>query len=151
MLPLAVRRIIDNFNAAALIDIYFGAAIGIAALLAIFTAIRFYLVTRLGERIIADVRNAVYARIIGMSPAFFERVMTGEVLSRLTTDTTLILSVISSSVSYSLRNLLTMVGGLIFMAFTSLKLTGLVLLVVPLVIVPKREPLAVFQPDRTRL
>lgn len=136
-LPLAVRRIIDNFNAVdALIDLYFGVAVIIAALLAVFSAMRFYLVTRLGERVVSDVRMSVYDRVIGMSPAFYERIMTGEVLSRLTTDTTLILSVISSSVSFSLRNLLTLVGGLIFMAFTSLKLTGLVLLVVPLVVVP---------------
>ena len=136
-LPLAVRRIIDNFNAEdALIDLYFAGAIGIAGLLALFSAIRFFLVTRLGERVVADVRRAVYDRVIGMSPAFYERIMTGEVLSRLTTDTTLILSVISSSVSFALRHTLTMIGGLIFMAVTSAKLTGLVLLIVPLVVVP---------------
>jgi len=117
-------------------DAYFGAAIGIAALLAIFTGLRFYLVTRLGERVVADIRSAVYARVIGMSPAFFERVLTGEVLSRLTTDTTLIQSVIGSSVSVALRNVLMLIGGLIFMLFTSAKLTALVLLIVPAVIVP---------------
>jgi ATP-binding cassette subfamily B protein len=137
-LPLAVRRIIDNFSVddTSIIDLYFGAAIAIAALLAIFTGLRFYLVTRLGERVVADVRRAIYDRVIGMSPAFYEKIMTGEVLSRLTTDTTLILSVISSSVSFALRNTLTMFGGLIFMLLTSAKLTGLVLLIVPLVIVP---------------
>ena len=117
-------------------DAYFGAAVGVAALLAIFTGLRFYLVTRLGERVVADVRRAVYDRVIGMSPAFYERIMTGEVLSRLTTDTTLILSVIGSSVSVALRNVLMLTGGLIFMLFTSAKLTGMVLLIVPLVIVP---------------
>ena len=138
VLPLAVRRVVDGFSAedAAQMDAYFGAAVGIAALLAIFTGLRFYLVTRLGERVVADIRAAVYNKVIGMSPAFFERIMTGEVLSRLTTDTTLIQSVIGSSVSVALRNVLMLIGGLIFMMFTSAKLTGLVLLIVPVVIVP---------------
>lgn len=137
-LPIAVRRVVDGFSVeqASQMDAYFGAAIGIAALLAIFTGLRFYLVTRLGERVVADIRSAVYARVIGMSPAFFERVLTGEVLSRLTTDTTLIQSVIGSSVSVALRNVLMLIGGLIFMLFTSAKLTALVLLIVPAVIVP---------------
>ena len=137
-LPLAVRRVVDNFFAEslALVDAYFAAAIGIAALLALGTAARFYLVTRLGERVIADVRRAIYDRVIGMSPGFYERVMTGEVLSRLTTDTTLVLSVIGSSVSVALRNVLTLVGGLVLLFFTSPKLTGLVLIGVPLVVAP---------------
>ncbi len=101
VLPLAVRRVVDNFGAenGAILDQYFGAALLIAALLAVGTGLRYMLVTRLGERVVADIRKAVFDRVIGMSPAFFERLMTGEVLSRITTDTTLILSVISSSVS----------------------------------------------------
>ena len=123
-LPLAVRRVIDNFFAESLelVDAYFLAALGIAALLALGTAGRFYLVTRLGERVIADVRRAIYDRLIGMSPGFTERIMTGEVLSRLTTDTTLVLSVIGSSVSVALRNLLTLIGGLALLFWTSPKL-----------------------------
>ncbi|MFQ5439530.1 MAG: ABC transporter transmembrane domain-containing protein, partial [Paracoccaceae bacterium] len=138
VLPLAVRRVVDGFGggSAELVDLYFAAALGIAALLAIGTGLRYYLVTRLGERVVADIREAVYDRMIGMSPAFFERIMTGEVLSRITTDTTLILSVISSSVSVALRNILIFIGGLAFMLATSLKLAGLVLLLVPMVIVP---------------
>ena len=138
VLPLAVRRVIDSFSSGVngLLDQYFAAAIGVAGLLAIGTGLRYYLVTRLGERVVADIREAVYDRMIGMSPAFFERIMTGEVLSRITTDTTLILSVIGSSVSVALRNLLIFVGGLAFMLGTSLKLAALVLLLVPLVIVP---------------
>ncbi|MWD26399.1 ATP-binding cassette domain-containing protein [Aquicoccus sp. SCR17] len=138
ILPLAVRRVIDNFGAeqGALLDRYFGAALGIALLLALGTAARYALVTRLGERVVADIRKAVFDRVVGMSPAFYERIMTGEVLSRITTDTTLILSVIGSSISVALRNVLLLVGGLILMLFTSAKLTGLVLLIVPLVIVP---------------
>ena len=94
-LPIAVRRVVDNFFAEslALVDAYFLAALGIAALLALGTAARYYLVTTLGERVIADIRRGIYDRVVGLSPGFFERVMTGEVLSRLTTDTTLVLSV----------------------------------------------------------
>lgn len=138
VLPLAVRRVVDNFETGSttLLDGYFGAAIGIAALLALGTAVRYYLVTRLGERVVADIRVAVFDRMIAMSPAFFEKVMTGEVLSRITTDTTLILSVIGSSVSVALRNVLIFLGGLALMLFTSAKLAGLVLLIVPAVIIP---------------
>ncbi len=138
VLPLAVRRVIDGFSSGSgeLLDQYFAAALGVAALLALGTGVRYYLVTRLGERVVADIRKAVYDKMIGMSPAFFERIMTGEVLSRITTDTTLILSVIGSSVSVALRNVLIFIGGLAFMLATSLKLAGLVLLIVPLVIVP---------------
>jgi ATP-binding cassette subfamily B protein len=104
--------------------------------LALGTGLRYALVTRLGERVVADIRRALFDRVIGMSPAFYERIMTGEVLSRITTDTTLILSVIGSSVSIALRNILMFVGGLALMLLTSAKLTGLVLLIVPAVIVP---------------
>lgn len=137
-LPLAVRRVIDGFasGSSELLDQYFAAALGVALLLALGTGLRYYLVTRLGERVVADIRKAVYDKMIGMSPAFFERIMTGEVLSRITTDTTLILSVIGSSVSVALRNVLIFFGGLTFMLATSLKLAALVLLIVPLVIVP---------------
>lgn len=137
-LPLAVRRVVDGFSVenSALLDRYFTAALIVAALLALGTGARFYLVSRLGERVVADIRRALFDRMIGMSPAFFERTMTGEVLSRLTTDTTLILSVIGSSVSVALRNVLTLSGGMILMLLTSAKLTGLVLLIVPAVVVP---------------
>ena len=138
ILPMAVRRVVDNFNTSdgALLDLYFSAALGIAGLLAIGTALRYALVTRLGERVVADIRKAVFGRVIGLSPSFFERVMTGEVLSRITTDTTLILSVLGSSISIALRNVLLFFGGMILMLFTSAKLTGMVLLIVPAVVVP---------------
>ncbi|MFP4451619.1 MAG: ABC transporter transmembrane domain-containing protein, partial [Rhodosalinus sp.] len=138
ILPLAVRRVVDNFNVedGAILDQYFAAALGIAGLFALGSALRYALVTRLGERVVADIRKAVFDRVIGMSPAFYEKLMTGEVLSRITTDTTLIQSVIGSSVSIALRNLLIFVGGLGLMLATSPKLTGLVLLIVPAVVVP---------------
>ena len=138
VLPMAVRRVVDNFGTedGAVLNQYFLAALGIAGLLAIGTGLRYALVTRLGERVVADIRKAVFDRVISMSPAFFENMMTGEVLSRITTDTTLILSVIGSSVSIALRNILIFAGGLGLMLITSAKLTGMVLLLVPLVIVP---------------
>jgi ATP-binding cassette subfamily B protein len=138
VLPLAVRRVVDNFEIGegSLLDKYFAMALMMAGLLAVGTAVRYYLVTRLGERVVADIRKAVFERMINMSPAFFEKIMTGEVLSRITTDTTLILSVIGSSISVALRNVLILFGGMILMFFTSAKLTGLALLIVPAVIVP---------------
>lgn len=136
-LPLAVRRVVDGFDKdPGLLDKYFGAALGIAALLAVGTGVRYYFVTRLGERVVADIRRALFDRVMGMSPAFFERLLTGEVLSRITTDTTLVLSLIGSSVSIALRNLLMLIGGLVLLMFTSVKLTLLVLLIVPAVVVP---------------
>ncbi|MFB2594136.1 ABC transporter transmembrane domain-containing protein [Paracoccus sp. p4-l81] len=137
VLPLAVRRVVDGFNEGSLLlDEYFIAALVIVALLALGTGLRYALVTRLGERVVADIRTAVFSRVMGMSPAFFERILTGEIISRITTDTTLILSVIGSSVSVALRNMLVFVGGLTMLLFTSAKLTGLVLLIVPVVVVP---------------
>lgn len=138
-MPVALRRVIDlGFDAdkAAYIDKYFIALIGVAGALAVATALRFYFVSRLGERVVTDLRRAVYDHAIGMSPRFFETIRTGETLSRITTDTTLIQSLVSSSISIALRNLLLLVGGIVMLFVTSAKLTGLVLLLVPLVIVP---------------
>ena len=138
VLPLVVRQVVDGFEAEELVllDRYFVAALGVSVALALGTGLRYYLVTRLGERVVTDIRKAVFARVIGLSPAFYERIMTGEVLSRITTDTTLILSVIGSSVSVALRNVLILIGGLVLLMVTSAKLTGLVLLIVPAVVVP---------------
>ncbi len=138
ILPMAVRRVVDGFgtNDLSLLDKYFGASLGVAALLAFGTGVRYYFVTRLGERVVADIRKALFDRVMSMSPAYFEKILTGEVLSRITTDTTLILSVIGSSVSVALRNVLMLLGGLVLLALTSAKLTAMVLLVVPAIIVP---------------
>jgi ATP-binding cassette, subfamily B, bacterial len=138
IMPMAVRRVVDGFGAGnfTLLDKYFTAAILIAGLLAVGTAIRYYTVTRLGERVVADIRRALFDRVVGMSPAYFDNILTGEVLSRITTDTTLILSVIGSSVSVALRNMITVAGGLVLLLLTSAKLTGLVLLIVPAIIIP---------------
>ena len=138
VLPLAARLVVDGFTAGdfSQLDTYFLGAFGLAALFAAGTAVRYWLVTRLGERVIADIRKAVFDRMLGISPAYFERLLTGEVLSRITTDTTLLLAVVSSSASWFLRNILVLFGGLALMVWTTPKLTGLVLLIVPLLMLP---------------
>ena len=112
----------------------FAMLIGIGA--AVFGALRFYFISILGQRVIADMRKAVYDKLTRLSPEFFERVHTGEVLSRLTTDTTLIESVIGSSVSFAIRSIATGIGSLIIMFFISWKLTLLVMCIGPIIILP---------------
>jgi ATP-binding cassette subfamily B protein len=118
------------------LDILFLAFLGVIAVLAVATFARYYLVMWLGERVAADIRREVYSRVIGLSPAFFEINRTGEILSRITTDTTLIQSVVGSSASVALRNLLIFIGGSIMLVITSPKLSGMAVLVVPLIIIP---------------
>ncbi|MEM6546491.1 MAG: ABC transporter transmembrane domain-containing protein [Pseudomonadota bacterium] len=136
--PIAIQRIVDAFAKGdfTFIDNYFMAFIGVAAALSISTALRFYLVTWLGERVIADLRKAVFDHVMGMGPGFYERVMTAEVLTRLTTDTSVIQGVVGSTSSIALRNILLLIGGVILLFVTSPKLTAMTLLVVPVVIVP---------------
>lgn len=137
--PAAVKDMIDHgFSKenAGLIDRYFLGLMGVAVVLGLATAARFYCVTWLGERIVADIRKAVYDHVLSLSPAFFEVTRTGEVLSRITTDTTLIQTAVGSSVSIALRNIVMIAGGLIMLIVTSAKLTGIVLVTVPLVVVP---------------
>src|SRR5690242_1247329 len=139
VIPVAVRRMMDHgFDEryAAQIGQYFLALIAVAAVLGLATATRFYFVTWIGERVIADIRKAVFDHVLSLTPAFFEVTRTGEVLSRLTADTTLIQTVIGSSVSVALRNLLMLVGGLALMFATSIKLTLIVLAAVLLILVP---------------
>lgn len=134
----AIRRVIDHGfgSEQVLIDQYFIALLGVVAVLAAATFARYYLVTWLGERIIADLRAAVYNHVIGLSPAFFETMRTGEVLSRLTADTTLIQTVIGSTASVALRNVLMFLGGSVLLVISSPKLTGLVFVILPVVILP---------------
>ena len=110
--------------------------LAVVGVLALSTYSRFYLVSWIGERVVADLRMAVFDRILRLSPAYFEVTKTGEVLSRLTTDTTLLQTVIGSSVSLALRNTLILLGGLVMLLITSSKLAGLMLIVVPVVVVP---------------
>ena len=134
----AIRRVIDHGfrQEQGLIDQYFLALLGVVCILAAATFARYFLVTWLGERIIADIRKAVYSHVIGLSPAFFETTRTGEVLSRLTADTTLIQTVVGSTASIALRNILMFVGGTVLLVISSPKLTGLVFALLPVVILP---------------
>ncbi len=145
-LPIAFRNLIDlGFSTASRghIDAYFLALFGVALVLAFATAARFYSVSWLGERVTADLRAAVYDNVIRMSPEFFEVTKTGEVLSRLTGDTTLVETVVGTSFSMGLRNLFLLIGGLIMLTITSPQLTAyiaglLVAVVAPLVIFGRR-------------
>ncbi|MDF1750314.1 MAG: ABC transporter transmembrane domain-containing protein, partial [Alphaproteobacteria bacterium] len=110
--------------------------LGLAVVMAIGGYFRFYMVSWLGERVVADLRNAVFDRVLRLDPAFFEITKTGEILSRLTTDTALLQSIIGSSASMALRNTLMLIGGIGMMVITNAKLTALVLLVVPIVVIP---------------
>ena len=112
----------------------FGMVIGLG--LALFSALRFYFISVLGQRVITDIRKDVYDKLTRLSPEFFERIHTGEVLSRLTTDTTLIETVIGSSVSFAIRSIAVSIGALIWMFFISWKLTLLVAAIGPIVLVP---------------
>ena len=139
VLPVAVREMIDqgfSRSNAEHIDRYFLLLFGVATVLGLFTAARFYLVSWLGERVVADIRSAVYRHVIHMSPVFFETTRTGEVLSRLTTDTTLIQTVVGTSLSMALRNIVMLAGGIVMMAVTSPRLTGFTLALLLGVILP---------------
>jgi len=134
-----LRTLVDKgFSSgdAGLLDTALLVMLAVILLLAAATYSRFYLVSWIGERVVADLRRAIFAHVIKLSPGFFEVTRTGEVLSRLTTDTTLLQMVIGSSASVALRNFLLFVGASIMLAITSPKLTGLVFLFVPFVVAP---------------
>ncbi len=134
-----MRVLVDRGFAAgdaALLDQALLVLLGVIVLMAASTFGRFYLVSWIGERVVADLRCAVYQHVLSLSPGFFETTRTGEILSRLTTDTTLLQTVVGSTVSIALRNLLLLIGGLAMLLITSAKLAGMVLLGVPLVVGP---------------
>jgi len=138
-LPPAARLLVDQGIAGqsvATIDRYFLGFLGAAALFSGFAALRFYLVTWLGERVAADLREAVYRRVIRMDPAFFEVTRTGEVLSRLTTDTTLVQSIAGVGLSITLRSAVNLAGSLVMLAVTSPRLTGIIVVLVPVIVGP---------------
>lgn len=136
--PLAVRRMIDfGFSGERnLIDSYFGVMIGVAAVLALASSLRFYLVTTLGERIVADLRNDVFSHLTRLSASFFDSAQTGEMMSRLTADTTQIKSAVGSAVSVALRNLVLFVGAATMMIVTSPRLSCFVLGAIPVIVLP---------------
>jgi len=138
-LPQALKNVIDKgFSAAnaAAIDRYFLWLLVAAAVFAAFASLRMYLVNWIGERVVADLRSAVYARVIRMDPAFFEVTKTGEVLSRLTTDTTLIQSLSGIGLSILLRSTVSFLGSLVLLLLTSLKLALIIFALIPTVLAP---------------
>ncbi len=138
-LGLGLRKLVDEGFASgnsALLDQAVLVLVGVILLLAGASYVRFYLVSWVGERVVADIRSAVFDRVIALSPAYYEVTRTSEIMSRLTTDTTLLQMVVGTSVSIALRNTLMLIGGTVLLAVTSAKLTGLAFLVMPLVVVP---------------
>jgi ATP-binding cassette subfamily B protein len=138
-LPVALRQLIDHGLAAkdaSTINRYFIGFLAAAIVYGAFAALRFYLVTWLGERVVADLRTAVYRRVVRMDPVFFETTRTGEVLSRLTADTTLIQAIAGVNLSIVLRSTLSLIGALVMLGLTSAKLMGVILVLIPLVVVP---------------
>src|SRR6266849_3889966 len=139
VVPIAVRRMIDfgfSRDSATMIDSYFTVMIGIVAVLALASAARFFLVTTLGERIVADLREEVFGHLISLSAAYFDEAKTGELISRLTADTTQIKAVVGASVSIALRNVVLFVGAAAMMVVTSPRLSAFVLGAIPIIVLP---------------
>lgn len=137
--PMAVRRMIDfGFDPEnnTLIDQYFGMLVVLVGFLAAASAARFYFVSWLGERVVSDIRRDVFAHVMRLHAAFFDGAKSGEIISRLTADTTQIKSVVGSSISIALRNLFLFIGAVVMMVITSPKLSLLVLAAIPLVVLP---------------
>ena len=137
--PLAVRRMIDlGFSGIepGLIDKYFATLAGIGLILALSSAARFYAVNWLGERVVADIRRDVFAHLTGLSPAFFEVSHSGEMMSRITADTTQVKAVASTAISQALRNILLLIGSAVMMIVTSAKLSLAVLIAIPIIVLP---------------
>ena len=137
VLPVAVKYMIDEgFAAGNSVDRWFGLMFVVAVVLALATAARFYFVSLLGERVIADLRRTLYGHLLSLDQAFFERTRTGELLSRLSADTELLRSVVGSSMSVALRSGITVVGSAVMLAVTSPRLALYALLGIPLVVLP---------------
>jgi ATP-binding cassette, subfamily B, bacterial len=137
--PMAVRRLIDfGFSADGieLINSYFSVMLGVVAVLAVASAARYYLVMTIGERIVADIRRDVFKHLTALSPAFFDSARSGELISRLTADTTQVKSAVGASVSIALRNIMLFVGAIAMMVVSSPRLSGFVLAAIPLIVIP---------------
>jgi ATP-binding cassette subfamily B protein len=139
VVPIAVRRMIDfgfSRDSVGLIDSYFSVMIAIVAVLALASAARFYLVTNLGERIVADLREDVFSHLVSLSPAYFDAAKSGELISRLTADTTQIKAAVGASVSIALRNVVLFLGAATMMVVTSPRLSAFVLGAIPVIVLP---------------
>jgi ATP-binding cassette subfamily B protein len=138
-LPLAVRRMIDHgfsTSDSTLISNYFLMLMAMAAMLALASAGRYYFVITLGERVVADLRERVFSHLTTLSPAFFDKAQTGEIVSRLAADTTQIKSAVGATASVALRNVILGFGALVMMVVTSPKLSGLVIAAIPVIVLP---------------
>ena len=136
-LPLALRELIDYVIAAknsSALDRYLIGFLSASVIFGVFAALRFYLVTWLGERVVADLRSAVYRRVVRMDPTFYETTRVGEVLSRLTTDTTLVQAISGVNLSIILRSSLSLIGGLVMLGLTNARLMGIMLVLIPVVV-----------------
>jgi ATP-binding cassette subfamily B protein len=138
MLSLGVgfRYVIDHAHSTAGLNKGLGLLMGITAVMAVGSYFRFYNVSWIGERVVADLRAAVYSRLLSLSPGYFETAKTGEILSRLTTDTSVLQTVIGSSLSLAVRNSLSVIGGVMMLIITAPTLAGLIMLLIPAVVVP---------------
>jgi ATP-binding cassette subfamily B protein len=139
LVPIAVRRMIDfgfSRESANLIDSYFAVMIAIVAVLALASAARFYLVTSLGERIVADLREGVFGHLVSLSLSYFDEAKSGELISRLSADTTQVKAAVGASVSVALRNSVLFVGAAAMMVVTSPRLSAFVLAVIPVIVLP---------------
>ncbi|MGB7205005.1 MAG: ABC transporter transmembrane domain-containing protein [Anderseniella sp.] len=139
IVPVAVRRVIDNGFSdanAGFVDQYFSVMLLVVAVLAISSSGRYYFVTWIGERVVADLRDSVFSHLLKLSPEFYDTAQSGEVLARLTADTTQVKNVFGSTVSVALRNLVMLIGAIVMLMVTSLKLSAMVLLVIPLIVLP---------------
>ena len=139
VIPLAVRRMIDygfSTESAALIDRYFLMMVAVVGVLALASASRYYLVMTLGERVVTDIRKAVFDHLTYLDATFYDTTRSGEIVSRLTADTTMIKSAFGASASVALRNLVLFIGAVSLMVFTSPHLSGLVLVAIPVIVLP---------------
>ena len=139
IVPIAIRRMIDfgfSQQSANLIDSYFAVMIAVAAVLAVASAARFFFVTRLGERIVADLREEVFGHLVSLSPAYFDVARSGELISRLTADTTQIKAAVGTALSVALRNLVLFGGAATMMVVTSARLSLFVLAAIPVIVLP---------------
>ena len=138
-LPIAVRRMIDHGfseSDSAFIASYFSMLIGVAAVLAVASALRYYFVVMLGERVVTDLRRDIFAHVIQLSPAFFDRAQSGEIVSRLTADATQVKAAVGATASVALRNTIMGVGAVTMMVVTSPRLSLLVVAAIPFIVVP---------------
>jgi ATP-binding cassette, subfamily B, bacterial len=134
--PLAFRGVVDTGLTSDAIDRQFIYLLLLAAVLAVMTASRYYMMSWLGERVVADIRQRVFENVLRQSPRYFETLQTGEVLSRLTSDTTLVQTLVGSSISIALRSLVMLIGGMAMMLVTSAWLAGIMIVLLAVIVLP---------------